>query len=466
MAVPAINVQAQNKPSFEIQRLDISSPLFSDIAPVIYGDGIIFCSNRKNSITKDNRTFDDTRIYDIYFAEKTPEGKFRNPKPFSRALASEINEGPLCFSPDGSRVYFTRNLEQGKNARRRSTRNLQGIFIADRSGDEWINIRPFEYNNPGYSVGHPAISPDGRYLFFSSDMPGGKGKSDIYYCENINNKWSQPVNAGSINTQDAELYLSMHPSGRLYFSSDRPPARAGQYGGLNIYYTIQYSGEWTEPVMLAEPVNSEADDFAFAAYSDGQSGYFSSSRRRNDDIYSFRSVLIRKDNCQPQQTNSFCYDFYEVNAVRFDTIPFEYEWDFGDGKRARGARAEHCFDSPGTYIVRLNSLNLITGEELKNEVTYELTVELIEQAYISGPDTLKVGEASEFNALETHLPGWKPGSYYWNFGDETAGEGDRVQKSFLMPGVFDIQLIIQNQPDMNGVVKETCVTRRVVVKTP
>ncbi|MBM3419755.1 MAG: hypothetical protein FJY11_01330, partial [Bacteroidetes bacterium] len=360
-------------------------------------------------------------------------------------------------------VYFTRNIEQGRNARKKNTRNLQGIFLADRSGDDWINIRPFEYNNPDYSVGHPAISNDGRFLFFSSDMPGGKGKSDIYYCELINNKWSKPVNAGEINTPHAELYLNMLPTGRLYFSSDRPPSRNGNFRGLNIYYTTLHMGEWTEPVMLDAPINSEADDFAFTAYPDGQSGYFTSSRRRNEDIYSFRSVLIRRDNCKPQETNSFCYEFFEINAVRLDTIPFIYEWDFGDGNRAKGVRADHCFTAPGTYIVRLNSVNLVTGEELENEATYELTVELIEQPYIAGPDTLRVGEMAEFNSLETHLPGWAFDRFYWNFGDETAGEGERVTKTFALPGVFDIQLIVSSEPDRNDVIRETCATRRVVV---
>lgn len=459
----ALTVTGQNQPSYKIDRLNINSPDFSDMAPVIFRDGLIFCSNRKNSIFRDNRTWDDNRVYNIYYAEKIETERFRNPRLFSGELASEISEGPLCFSPDGNTVYFTRNLEGGKAIRSRNRKNLQGIFIADRQEERWVNIRPFEHNNPDYNVGHPAISNDGRVLYFSSDMPGGKGKSDIWYSEYQDGKWSQPVNAGEINSADAELYLSMHHSGRLYFSSDRPPSRPGSFGGLNIYYTILYEGNWSEPFMLAEPINSEADDFAFTAYDDGQSGYFTSARRKYDDLYSFVSVIIRKDDCKPQEENSFCYEFYEVNAVVYDTIPFEFEWDFGDGNRKRGVRAEHCFDDPGTYIVRLNSVNLITGEEMKNEATIELVVELIEQPYITGPDTVTVGEMTEFSSKETNLPGWEIDRYYWNFGDETIAEGMLVPKSFLIPGVFDMQLIVSTPPDRNGVMRENCVTKRVVV---
>ena len=453
----------QNQPSYVVDRLNINSPDFSDMAPVIFGDGIIFCSNRKNSILRDNRTWDEDRVYNIYFAEIEEPGRFRNPRLFSRELSSEISEGPLCFSPDGNRVYFTRNLKEGKEIRRRNQKNLQGIFIADRQGDSWVNIRPFEHNNPDYNVGHPAVSKDGNTLYFASDMPGGKGKSDIWYSVFSDGRWSQPVNAGGINSEDAELYLSMHHGGRLYFSSDRPPIRPGSFGGLNIYYAMVSEGDFTDPVMLDEPINSEADDFAFTAYDDGQSGYFTSTRRRDDDLYSFVSVIIRKDDCEPQQENSFCYEFYEVNAVVYDTIPFEFEWDLGDGNRKRGVRTEHCFDGPGTYIVRLNSVNLVTGEEMKNEATIELVVELIEQPYITGPDTVTVGDMVQFSSQETHLPGWNIERYYWNFGDETVAEGILVPKTFVMPGAFDMQLIVSTPPDRDGVVRESCVTKRVVV---
>lgn len=458
-----VTTSGQNKPSYEVERLNISSPVFSDIAPVIYSDGILFCSSRKSSIAKDNRTWDNGRSYDIYFAEKSADGKFRNPGIFARELASTISEGPLCLTPDGKSVYFTRNLEQGKAARKKNNRNLNGIFIADKQGEGWGNIRPFIYNDPTFNVGHPAISTDGRYLFFSSDMPGGKGKSDIYYCEWINNSWSKPVNAAALNSSDAEIYLNYHPSGRLYFSSDRAPTRSGPYAGLNIYFTTLYMGELTEPVMLGDPINSEADDFAFTAYPDGQSGYFSSSRRRNDDIYSFNSIVIRKEDCSPQALNSFCYEFYEVNAVRYDTIPFEFEWDFGDGHKANGVRADHCFDAPGTYIVSLNSVNLVTREIEQNEVTYELEVKLIEQPYITGPDTIRVGEVVLFDSGETYLPGWDINRYYWNFGDETIAEGQSVTKSYVQPGTFDLQLIVSTEPDRNDVVREGCVMKRVVV---
>lgn len=464
MLLPVLLADGQNKPAYKVERLPISSAIFSDIAPVVYSNGILFCSNRKSSVIRDNRTWDDNRSYDIYYSEKSRDGRFSSPRIFSKDLASVISEGPFCFTPDGRTIYFTRNLDDGKAIKQRNRKNLNGIFLADRQEQGWANIRPFEYNNEKYNVGHPAISSDGRYLFFSSDMPGGFGKSDIYFCEWTDGKWSKPVNAGSeINSSYAEIYPCIHSSGRLYFSSDRPPARPGPFGGLNIYHSSLINGEWTTPLMLGEPVNSQGDDFAFVAYPDGQSGYFTSSRRRNDDLYSFSSIIVRRDDCSTQEENNFCYDFHEVNAVLYDTIPFDYEWDFGDGHKAKGVRAEHCYDGPGTYIVSLNSINLITKEVHKQEVTYELVVELIEQPYITAPDTVRVGEQVEFNSLSTNLPGWNIGEYTWSFGDDSAGEGERVMKTYQMAGVFEIQMIVTTAPERGEIIRERCVSKKIVV---
>jgi hypothetical protein len=457
-------VSGQSRPNYEVERLSVSSGVFSDIAPVIVADGIIFCSTRKSSIVKDYSTYDGNRLYDIYFAEKSPDGKFKNPRMFSKELNTVFNEGPLCFSADGKTLFFTRNIESGKNVRKKNRPNTTGIFTAEKQGESWVNVRPFEHNNPSYNIGHPSLSTDGKMMFFASDKPGGRGGFDIYYCELVNNKWSLPINAGDkINTPQNEGYPYMHSSGRLYFSSTRPPNRKGDFGSQDIYYSVLYYGEWSDPILLGEPINSSYDDFAFSAYPDGQSGYFTSSRKRNDNIYGFTSVIIRKESCNPLEINEFCYEFYEVNAVQFDTIPFQYEWDFGDGTKTLGARAKHCFAGPGTYIVRLNALDLVTRKIQFNEATYELEISLVEQPYITAPDTCRVGEQVAFDSKETNLPGWTIGRYYWNFGDESAEEGATVMKVFNLPGVYDVQLIVSTEPDRDGVVKEGCVSKRIVV---
>ena len=197
----------------------------------------------------------------------------------------------------------------------------------------------------------------GNTSFFASDMPGGQGGSDLYYCELINGEWAVPVNLGpKVNSSGSENYPYMHQSGKLYFTSDRP----GGIGKLDVYFTLLNNGFWEDPVLLPEPINSTSDDFAFVAESNLQKGYFSSNRRKDDEIYQFVSTIIRKASCDTLVENNYCYRFFEENAIKYDTMPFRYEWKFGDGNSATGPDVVHCFNGPGTYIVQLDVVNLIT----------------------------------------------------------------------------------------------------------
>ena len=183
--------------------------------------------------------------------------------------------------------------------------------------------------------------------------------------------WSDPVNMGSkVNSPGTDNYPCIHSSGKLYFASNRP----GGMGGLDVYSSDFVDGSWETPVRLAEPVNSSSDDFAFIAQPDLQKGYFASNRRRNDDIYEFTTTIIRKASCNTLEKNNYCYEFVEENAVKYDTIPFRYEWRFGDGNKAFGSIVEHCYAGPGTYLVQLDVTNLVTREVSVNEKSQTLLV--------------------------------------------------------------------------------------------
>jgi len=291
-------------------------------------------------------------------------------------------------------------------------------------------------------------------------MPGGNGGSDIYCSEFVNGEWSQPKNLGpKVNTPAAENYPYIHPNGRLYFTS----GRKGGMGGLDVYFTSLYSGSWEDPMLLPEPVNSAFDDFALVARENLQTGYFASNRSRNDDIYEFVSTIIRKASCNSLEENSYCYRFQEENAVKFDTLPFRYEWKFGDGTKAMGALVEHCYNGPGTYIVQLDVINLVTKEVMYNEKSDTLVLTKIEQAYITCPDSTSPGQRIDLSAEETNLPGWKISQYYWNFGDETIAIGSKVDKTYLKTGVYNVQLIVSTEPEPGGLIRETCISKNIKV---
>ena len=456
----ATQTKGQHPSVYKIDRMPFNSSGFSEISPVIIKGGLVFCSDRRFSIIKDRTAFDGRRLYNIYLAEMHDTSDWEKPKELKSERNSLFNNGPFCIAPDGKTVYFTSEIETGSAAKKRNFKNHSGIFMAELSGMNLISLRPFRYNSPDYDLAQPSVSSDGRYLIFSSNMPGGQGGSDLYYCEFINGEWSSPVNLGpAVNSSGAENFPYYHPSGRLFFTSKRSDG----IGNLDIYYTSLTKGKWDDPVILPEPINSSSDDFALVADGDLQRGYFSSNRKSSDDIYRFVSTIMRKASCDIISENSYCYRFVEENSAKFDTLPFRYEWSFGDGEKASGVIVEHCYRGPGTYVVQLDVVNLITREISYNEKTDTLVVTRIEQAYIAGPDSIAAGQRIMLNADETNLPGWEIAQYYWNFGDETVAIGNRIDKTFVKPGLYNVQLIVSTVPATEGFVRETCVSKNILV---
>lgn len=456
----ALQALSQQSSLYEIKRMSFNTNGFSEISPVIVKDGIVFCSNRRFSALKDRTTFEGKRLYNIYLAERKDSAVWKKVIEIKSERSTLFNIGPFCIAQDGKTVYFTSEVETGKVTKKRNYKNHSGIFIADISGTDLINLRPFKYNNSQFEVAHPSVSTDGRYLFFASDMPGGKGGADLYYSESVNGEWSLPVNLGSaVNSSGTENYPYIHPSGKLYFTSDRP----GGIGQMDVYSTSLNYGTWEKPVLLPEPINSSADDFAFVAGGNLQDGYFSSNRQKDDDIYMFSTTIIRKVSCDSLIENNYCFRFTEENAVKFDTMPFRYEWKFGDGEKGIGPVVEHCYIGAGTYLVQLDVVNLITKEVLYNEKTDTLVVSDIEQPYITGPDRVAAGKEIILNADSTNLPGWNIVQYYWNFGDESSSIGKEVRKTYLKSGTYNIQLIVSTEPEPGGMVREACVSKNIIV---
>ncbi len=452
--------QGQQPSVYRITRMSFNDPVFSEISPVIVKDGIVFCSDRRFSSLRDRKSFEGNRIYNIYMAQRKDTSEYTKPVMLKSERSELFNNGPLSLAPDGRTVFFTSEVETGSVTRKRTYKNHSGIFTAELLNNELVSLVPFPYNSDGYNIAQPSVSADGRYLYFASDMPGGQGGSDIYFSEKVNGQWSKPVNLGPVvNSSATENFPFIHSSGRLYFSSDRP----GGPGRLDVYFTSFSSGKWDDPSLVPEPVNSPADDFAFVADQDLQEGFFSSNRRTNDDIYRFASTVIRKAVCDTLVENNYCYELIEENAVKFDTMPFRYEWKYGDGNKGIGPSVIYCYPGPGNYLIQLDVVNLITGEVMYNEKTYNLEITDVEQPYITADEKGITGEGIIFSAEKTNLPGWKIARYYWNFGDETVATGAEVRKTFMKPGTYNVQLIVTAEPEPGGIIREACVCRNIEI---
>ena len=456
-----IYCNAQTPLLYSVKRMPFNTNSFNDMSPVIGKDGsIMFSSDRRLSAITDVTSYDGRRLFNIFqvaAGADTISGNRVMELKSERTM--KFNTGPFCISADGRYIYFTSEVETGRRALGKNFVNRNGIFMAELSGNDMINVKPLPYNSLEYDIGQPSLSTDGKILYFVSNKPGGHGGSDIYYCELVNNEWAEPVNLGSeINSSASESYPYIHPSGILYFSSDR-----GGIGGFDIYSTIKIDGKWQKPTLMPEPVNSTSDDFAFVITPDRQKGYFTSNRASNDDIYSFTSNIRRLALCDDLQENSYCYQFEEVNAVKVDTTPFRYIWKFGDGATSTGTVAIHCYEKPGAYYVQLDVENLITNEMLYNEKTDTLFITDIEQPYITSSDVATVGEMIKLDANKTYLPGWEIDQYYWNFDDETIQIGNEVEKVYTRPGTYNVQLIVSEKALSGETIRETCICKNIIV---
>lgn len=201
---------------------------------------------------------------------------------------TKLHDGPAVISPDGNTMYFTRNnyFNNREGKRDKNATNHLKIYKASLSGNSWGNVTELAINHDEYSVGHPALSPDGKTLYFTSDMPGGFGGTDIYKVEINGESLGEPENLGqNINTEQDESFPFVDEDGMLYFSSNGH----GGFGFFDIFRVDQNETN-AEVENLGEPVNSNLDDFAFFKSSGENTGYISSNRAGNDNIYGFNQL--------------------------------------------------------------------------------------------------------------------------------------------------------------------------------
>ncbi len=217
---------------------------------------------------------------DIWFAGKDEQGRWKRPEPVEGELNSDADEGAIAFSPDGSTMYLSR-------ARREPNAHTGvEIYTSQRSDAKWSAPVKFEITSDTLSsYAHPAVSPDGQWLYFTSDMPGGYGGRDIWRI-NLKESSGSLENLGEwINTPGDEMFPTFRSDSVFYFSSNGHPG----YGGLDIFRAeLTRSGGWSVTNM-GTPVNSSADDFGMT-FGEGEQGFFSSNRtdgKGYDHLFSF-----------------------------------------------------------------------------------------------------------------------------------------------------------------------------------
>lgn len=301
----------KNANRYEVKRIWFNSEN-DDFSPVYYRDGIVFASERNNEkYVKRSNGWSNKPFLNLFFVQmlsssiENPDRPacefiYGKPKLFSEELSGLFHEASAVFSNDEKEIFFTRSTT-GEDLGIESSRNAPPImrlqlYHSEKVGETWSTPQSLPFNGRAYSCAHPALSKDGRLLFFAADIPGGYGGMDIYMVERVGRRWGQPINLGNqINTEGNEVFPSIDNSDRLYFASD------GQIGlgGLDIYYTEEIEqGIWSTPENLGFPINTIADDFGISFNIEGTCGYFSSNRAGGtggDDVYTFtkQSVSVK-----------------------------------------------------------------------------------------------------------------------------------------------------------------------------
>lgn len=447
---------------YRTQRLPFSTRGYDEIAPVPYNGGLIYLSNRQTGSFTEYKDDQNRPFSDVYTVEWDGERSWGTPKQLASPINTNYADGPVSFANNAELMCFSRMyIAESGDAGRRGNPNA-GIFFADLDGENWTNIRPFEHNDPQFTLYTPSITPDGNTLYFSANFEDSRGDFDIYVSRKSNGKWSTPENLGDkINTPERDVYPYLHASGRLYFSSKGHD----NVGGGDIFYCDNFLGEWSNAVKLPAPINSAADDYTLIMNDDYSAGFFTSKRSGGSpDIYRFYMVFPTFELPRPIQRNRWKFRLRENSLDSIDYDIFLYEWVINDTLHLPGHEVIYAFPRPGDYELSFNVTNKVTDTTMVGVGTLVIPIRLIEQPVIICADTVAVNEEVSFSARDTHLPNFNIEGYYWDFGDGMKSDGITTTHHFSFPGVYKVVLGIQErvrsrkfEPETIAVFKEITV---------
>lgn len=289
------NIEELSK-DFELKNLDINSEL-SDYGTFVYNNELYFSSSRGKG---KKHSWNDQTFFNVYVAPKKEEGYGEIIE--LKDISTKYHESSVAITPDGKTLYFTRsNYYKGRYRSSEKGTNHLKIFRASLNKDgKWDNIESIRFNSNNHSVAHPAINADGTKLYFSSDMEGTLGESDLFVAEiKKDGTLGDPVNLGKyVNTESRETFPFINSDGDLFFASNG----FNGLGGLDIYVirnfdNKQRSGKAYLLQNMAKPINSTMDDFAYFEDEENRIGYVSSNREGGkgyDDIYNFPIIKCKQ----------------------------------------------------------------------------------------------------------------------------------------------------------------------------
>ena len=269
--------------AYTVKKMDLFNSRRDDYSPMLAGDAddqLYFTSTRNQAQGDELNGITGTKSADIFYSQKDEKGKWGKPQVIASELNSTFDEGACCFSPDGKTMYLTQCATDPNYPR------YARIMVSLRSDAAWSKPKELAISGDTLSsFAHPAVSPDGEWLYFVSDMPGGMGGLDIWRCRLVTSTEVGYIeNVGApVNTPGDEMFPTFRPNGDFYFSSNGHPG----LGGLDVFFIAASDKKIHHPGF---PLNSQGDDFGMTFEGKLNQGFFCSSRgdlRGFDHIYSF-----------------------------------------------------------------------------------------------------------------------------------------------------------------------------------
>ena len=277
---------------FNVQNMDINSAV-SDFGGTIK-DGKLYIASARNSARK-TYGWNDQPFLDMYSFTMADDGTYQNETMLDEKMNTKYHEGLMSFSPDGKTVYFSRESFYENIYEKDSVSNTKysviHLFKASKTGDAFSKAEPLTINSKNYSIKNPSVSPDGKTIYFASNMPGGFGQFDIYKANiEADGQLGTAVNMGQkVNTEGQEMFPYISTKNTLYFSST---GHLG-LGGMDVFYTKEIDGKMAPIRNVGIPINSNGDDFAFSMNEETGEGFVSSNReggKGDDDIYAIKKL--------------------------------------------------------------------------------------------------------------------------------------------------------------------------------
>ena len=288
----------EDTPKFTVKPLEGFNSKYSEFGPIVHEGKLYYASARSGKSRKYG--WNEEPYLDIYSSDyDTASGDLSNETTLGSNVNTKFNEGTVSFSPDGQTMYFSgESLDRdaglfGKKFKKDETgKSTINLYVASLENGAWANVSTLPFNVANSNTGDPAVSLDGKRLYFSSDRAGSMGGSDLWYVTiNDDGTYGEPVNLGSaINTEGSERFPYISSKNTLYFSSNGRPG----LGMLDIYATQLEGDNYGSVRNLGAPINSGKDDFSYTVNEELQQGFFASNREGgagSDDIYRFDQII-------------------------------------------------------------------------------------------------------------------------------------------------------------------------------